>query len=88
MSVGLTFPGELKDESVICYISKNFNININIIEASFSTSSGWAILGIEGEKQEIVVLTAGESCIIPPNHEHEQFNLVDSVTIDAWSLTP
>ena len=50
VSVGLTFPGELKDESVICYISKNFDININIIEASFSTSSGWAILGIEGEQ--------------------------------------
>lgn len=53
LSVGLTFPGELKDESIICYMSKNFNININIIEASFSTSSGWAILGIEGEKEEI-----------------------------------
>ncbi len=53
ISVGLTFPGELKDESVICYISKNFDINVNIIEASFSTSSGWAILKIEGEKEEI-----------------------------------
>ncbi|UCE42137.1 MAG: cupin domain-containing protein [Candidatus Aminicenantes bacterium] len=40
------------------------------------------------EKQETIVLTEGESCIIPPNHEHEQFNLEDSVTIDAWSLTP
>ena len=53
VSVGLNFPGTLKDESVICYISKNFNINVNIIEASFSTSSGWAILKIEGEKEEI-----------------------------------
>lgn len=53
VSVGLTFPGELKDESVICYISKNFNIKIIIIEASFSTSSGWAILGVEGEQVEI-----------------------------------
>ena len=53
ISVGLTFPGDLKDESVICHISKNFNVNINIIEASFSTSSGWAILGIAGEKEEI-----------------------------------
>ena len=53
ISVGLTFPGELRDESVICYISKNFNINVNIIEASFSTSSGWAILSIEGEKEEV-----------------------------------
>ena len=53
VSVGLNFPGTLKDESVICYISKNFNINVNIIEASFSTSSGWAILKIEAEKEEI-----------------------------------
>jgi ABC-type methionine transport system ATPase subunit len=53
LSVGLTFPGELKDEAVICYISKNFKINVNIIEASFSTSSGWAILQIDGEKNEM-----------------------------------
>ena len=53
VSVGLNFPGSLKDESVICYISKNFNISVNIIEASFSTSSGWAILKIESEKEEI-----------------------------------
>jgi ABC-type methionine transport system ATPase subunit len=53
LSVGLTFPGSLKDEAVICYISKNFNININIIEASFSTSAGWAILRIDGDKGEV-----------------------------------
>lgn len=52
VSVGLTFPGKLKDESILCSICKNFNVNVNIIEASFSTSSGWAILGIEGEKEE------------------------------------
>lgn len=52
-SVGLNFPGKLKDESVICYISKNFNINVNIIEASFSTLSGWAILRIDGQQEEI-----------------------------------
>jgi quercetin dioxygenase-like cupin family protein len=40
----------------------------------------------EGEKSNI--LKEGESCIIPPNHEHEQLILEDSVTIDAWSLTP
>ena len=40
----------------------------------------------EGEKSNI--LEEGESCIIPPNHEHEQLILEDSVTIDAWSLTP
>jgi quercetin dioxygenase-like cupin family protein len=40
----------------------------------------------EGEKS--IILKEGESCIIPPNHEHEQLILEDSVTIDAWSLTP
>lgn len=53
LAIGLTFPGELQDESVICYLSKNFNINLNIIEASFSMSSGWAILEIEGSEEEI-----------------------------------
>jgi ABC-type methionine transport system ATPase subunit len=53
MTIGLTFPGQLQDESVICYICKNYNVNLNIIEASFSMSSGWSILEIEGEEQEI-----------------------------------
>ncbi len=41
-----------------------------------------------GGKKKIIVLKAGESCIIPPDHEHEQHVPVDSVTIDAWSLSP
>jgi ABC-type methionine transport system ATPase subunit len=53
MTIGLTFPGHLQDESVICYICKQFNVNLNIIEASFSMSSGWSILEIEGEEPEI-----------------------------------
>ncbi len=53
MIIGLTFPGELKDESIICYLCKNFNINLNIFEASFSMYSGWAILSIEGIEDEI-----------------------------------
>jgi len=53
MSIGLTFPGTLKDESVIAYVCKKFNIDLKIIEASFSMSSGWAILKIEGEEAEI-----------------------------------
>lgn len=53
VSVGLAFPGHLKDESVIWFLCKNFDIKLNIIEASFSMSSGWAILGIEGEKEEV-----------------------------------
>lgn len=53
MSIGLTFPGSLQDESIICYLCKNFNLNLNIIEASFSMKAGWSILQFEGEKEEI-----------------------------------
>jgi ABC-type methionine transport system ATPase subunit len=51
--IGLTFPGDLKDESIICYLCKKFDINLNIFEASFSMYSGWAILGIEGNEGEL-----------------------------------
>ena len=53
MVIGLTFPGELKDESIICTLCKNFDIKLNIFEASFSMYSGWAILGIEGEEEAL-----------------------------------
>ena len=53
ISVGLTFPGTLKDESVISYLCKNYNVDLKIIEASFSMSSGWAFLKLEGEESEI-----------------------------------
>ena len=53
MSIGLTFPGALQDESIICYICKKFNVNLNIIEASFSMEAGWSILQIEGQDEEV-----------------------------------
>jgi len=53
MSIGLTFPGTLQDESIICYICKKFDVNLNIIEASFSMDAGWSILQIEGQEEEI-----------------------------------
>jgi len=53
MSIGLTFPGTLQDESIICYLCKKFEINLNIIEASFSMDAGWAILQVEGQEEEI-----------------------------------
>ena len=53
IAIGLSFPGTLQDESVICDLCKNFDINVNIIEASFSMSAGWAILEFEGTKKEI-----------------------------------
>ena len=53
MSIGLTFPGTLQDESIICYLCKKYEVSLNIIEASFSMEAGWAILQIEGEQVEI-----------------------------------
>ena len=53
MAIGLSFPGELQDDAVLCHICKNFDVSLNIIEASFSMSSGWAILKIEGDKEEL-----------------------------------
>ena len=41
-----------------------------------------------GKEEKTIILKADESCIIPPNHVHEQIILEDSVTIDAWSLAP
>jgi ABC-type methionine transport system ATPase subunit len=49
----LTFPGTLKDEAIICDLCKKFNIVVRIMEASFSTSTGWAILALEGQDQEM-----------------------------------
>ncbi len=40
------------------------------------------------EKIEDSVIHSGDAYIVPPNTEHEQINLEDSVTIDAWSLAP
>ena len=53
MSIGLTVPGTLQDESIICYLCKKYEVSLNIIEASFSMEAGWAILQIEGEQEEI-----------------------------------
>jgi len=49
----LTFPVELKDEAVLCYLCKKFDIVLKIIEASFSTEVGWAIVVLEGEDSEM-----------------------------------
>lgn len=53
VTVELTFPGELKNEPLIYYMGRDFNVVPNIIEASFSTTMGWAILTLEGDKEEI-----------------------------------
>jgi ABC-type methionine transport system ATPase subunit len=48
-----TFPGKLKDEPIICQLCKGFDITLSILEASFSTDTGWAILIIEGSEEEL-----------------------------------
>ncbi|MFH1655511.1 MAG: NIL domain-containing protein [Candidatus Omnitrophota bacterium] len=53
LKVELTFPLHLKDEPVIYNLGKDFEIIPNIIEASFSTKTGWAILVLEGKQEEI-----------------------------------
>jgi ABC-type methionine transport system ATPase subunit len=49
----LSFPGELKEEPIICNLCKKFPIILSIIEASFSTDLGWAILVFEGEEDDL-----------------------------------
>lgn len=53
VNVELFIPGELKNEPIICTMIKKFNITMKIVEASFSTESGWAYLILEGDKEEI-----------------------------------
>lgn len=49
----LTFPSKLKDEPIICDLCKKFNITLKIMEASFSTDTGWAIITLEGNEDEL-----------------------------------
>lgn len=49
----LTFPPELKDEPIICTLCKKFDIILKIVEASFSTDTGWAILIFQGQEAEL-----------------------------------
>jgi len=58
VEVELTFPGSLKDSPIFYYIVKNFEVIPNILEASFSTDMGWAIVKFEGEETELSRLFA------------------------------
>lgn len=53
LRVELSIPGELKNEPIIYYLGNKFDIIPNIIEASFSTDTGWAVLVLEGKEPEI-----------------------------------
>ena len=46
-------PGKFKGEPIFYYIIKRFEIIPNIVEASFSTEMGWAIVTLEGEEAEL-----------------------------------
>ena len=51
--VELHIPGKYKDEPFFYSIIKNFDAIPRIIEASFSTEMGWAIVWFEGEDEEL-----------------------------------
>jgi len=53
VKIELFIPGELKDEPIIYNMIKNFKIDMKIIEASFSAESGWALLIVNGAKDEL-----------------------------------
>ena len=51
--VELTIHSSLKKEPMIYNIIKNFDVVPNIIEASFSTDMGWAVIEFDGEEEEL-----------------------------------
>lgn len=53
LKIELFIPGDLKEEPIIYDMIKKFNIRLKIIEASFSTESGWAYLILNGDKEEV-----------------------------------
>ncbi len=53
MEVELNFPKQYKEEAFFCYVIKHFDVIVKIIEASFSTDTGWAILNLEGQEREM-----------------------------------
>lgn len=53
LKIELTIPSDLKDQPIFYLMSSNFKVIPNIVEASFSTSMGWAVLTVEGERDEL-----------------------------------
>ena len=45
------------------------------------------LINRRGEKQEMTI-KSGDSYIVPSGFEHEQISIKDSLTVDAWSLSP
>ena len=56
--VELTMPKDYKDEPVFYEMIQRFKVIPTIIEASFSTDTGWAYIKLDGEEEEIKKLFA------------------------------
>jgi len=52
-TVELNIPSEFKDNPFFYRLIKDFEVIPNIVEASFSTETGWAIVAFEGEEKEL-----------------------------------
>jgi len=72
VKVELTFPAELRDEPVIYNMGCNFKVIPTIIEASFSTQTGWALLILDGDGKEIEKLL--------------QYLKERNVIVDKWGM--
>jgi hypothetical protein len=53
LKVELFIPGDLKDDPIIYNMIKEFDVYMKIVEASFSTESGWAYLILRADKKEM-----------------------------------
>lgn len=51
--VELHIPGKFKEEPFFYFVIKNFDVIPFILEASFSTEMGWAIVRFEGDDDEL-----------------------------------
>jgi len=51
--VEMTFPKDLKEEPIFYEMIKRFAVIPTIVEASFSTETGWAYLKLEGKEEEL-----------------------------------
>ena len=49
----LNFPATLKDEPILCQVCKQFDVILSILEASFTTEVGWAIVIFEAKEEEL-----------------------------------
>lgn len=53
-TVRLTFPEETIQEPVIYRLGREFKVVTNIFRASVGETSGWVVLELEGETNEIL----------------------------------